>query len=101
RCRFGLEALTSGEARNAGEQRVQRRRAFDDQDGKRVAILRRFDKAFAEVQEVTARTNLAGAAEVGSFHIGTAERCVADDENMVRDDRAELERKHIERAVEL
>ncbi len=61
----------------------------------------RLDEPFAQMQQVAARLYLACTAQVRWRDRGLPERLRAGDDDMVGNDRAELERKDVEGPIEL
>ena len=101
RGRSGIDADPAFEAGDAGDEGNQRRRRRDDQHRQRMIVRASLEKALAKMQQVAARLDLAGAANVVGFHPRGLERVHAGHHFMVRDDRAELEREHVEGSFEL
>ena len=82
------------------DQRGERRRRLHDQNGERVGTAARFEKALAQVEQVAARLHFAGAPQVGRIDGQRRERVCAGDDGVVGENRAELERKRVERLLE-
>ena len=73
-----------------------------DQPGDARGIAAGFEKAFAQMDQVALRLQLAGrAARSAVRHRQAVERVVAEDDDVVRDDLAVFEREDVERAHEL
>ena len=83
------------------EQRHQRRRGPRDELVDRRRVSPRLQIAFAEVQQVAARLHLARTAEVLEADRQALERAETGGDGVPRHDRAELDRKGVERSGEL
>src|SRR4051812_33780112 len=89
------------EARDAGYQRGKCRRRLQDQHRQRIGAAAGFEKPFAQVQQMAARLEFDRAAHVGGIDSERSERILSGDDDVVGENRAELERERVERLREL
>ena len=101
RGRCSIVAGVAFETRDAGDERGERGGRADDEQGERVGAPAGLQKPLAQVEEVTSRLNLAGAAHVGGIHRERCEWVDAGDDDVIREDRAKLERERVEGLCEL
>jgi uncharacterized cofD-like protein len=71
-----------------------------DQARDRPHLAVRFEKAFAQMNEMAFRLRLARAAQIGGRDDEAGERILPTDQHVVRDDACVLERKCVERALQ-
>ena len=90
----------SVQVRDVLQQRGPRRRRSDDQHGQRVASSLCFDERLAEMQQMASRLHFARPSQVGRVDAKAFERVPAGDDDVIGEDRAELEREHVERPGE-
>ena len=89
------------EPRDAGHERGERRGRPHDEHGQRVGAAAGLEIAFAQVQQVAARLDLACAPQVRRIDGERREWIRAGNDGMVRENRTELEREGVERLLEL
>ena len=101
RRRFSVAAVATEEACEGTEEGGQRGRGLADELGDRVAPAVRLEIPLAQVQQVAAGFHFAGMPEVDRVHTQAHKRVSADNDRVVGDDGAELERERVERPAEL
>ena len=97
----GIRVGATLEARDARHERGERRRRLQDQHRERVGAAARFEIALPQVQQVAARLHFDGAPQVGGVDAQRRKRAAARDDDVIGEDRAEFERKRVERLREL
>ena len=96
--------IVAGVTFEPGDARDERReggRRLHDQVRQRVRAAARLEKPFAQVQQMAARLHFARPPHVGGVDRERRERVAAGDDDVIREDRAELERERVERSLEL
>ena len=88
-------------ARRFASSAAKRRRRPDDQDRPARRRGPGLEIRLPQVQQMAARLHLARAAEVGRIDAQAVERIGAGDDDVIGEDRAELERERVERSFEL
>ena len=95
RCRAVLRRL-SFEPRNASQQRGKGRRRLDDQVGQRVRTTMGLEVRLSQMKQMAAGLHLARAADIGRVEPRRRERIRAGDNDVIREDRTELQRKGVQ-----
>src|SRR5580765_5098575 len=86
---------------DASQQRGKGRLRLDDEIGQRVGAAMGLEVRLPQMQQVAARLYFARAADVGWVEPRGGKRIRARDDDVIGEDRTELQRKGVERSIEL